>query len=585
MLNVSAGNLGKTLHFGRPYLGHLVLASLLSMMTVGADLVFLWLLKSLVDAGFAARNLTLLRWYALGALSVVLVRSALGYGSGYLLSYIDSRITTDIQNSLYSRIQNLSLEFHTSQSPGYLLTLLFYDAGAMLQIITSLSGSLVRELFRIPAIIVFLFSLHTELALFALIVFPPVFVSIRLFGRMIRKSTERMRELVTRLYTVAEEALSHMEIVKTFARETRETERFMGLNTQMLKSSLRAYRATGLSSPVNQLIKMAGVTLLVFLGTRQVALGRLSVGGLTTFLASAYYLYGGLSSLTSWYFSVLSGLVSAERVFQVLDAEPRVRAPAGGVRLSSFEREIVMEDVGFIYETGRAEVLQGIDLRLSRGRTLALVGPSGSGKSTLVKLMLRLYDPVSGRITMDGHALPDLDLVSLREIFGVAAQDPGLFQDNVAAAISYGRPDATMEAIKKAAFKAGIDGFIDGLPEGYLTPIGDRGVRLSGGEKQRLAVARALLRDPDILVLDEALSSVDAPTERAVLERISAERRGATNILISHRLTSVAHADLIVVLDKGRIAAQGSHQELLASYKPYRDWFFIQQSVHDAVAG
>lgn len=585
MLKTSAVNLGKTLRFGRPYAGHLVSASLLNMLTVGADLVFLWLLKSLIDAGFAERNLPLLRWYALGALAAVLVRSAMGYGGGYLLSYVDSRITTDIQNSLYGRIHSLSLDFHVARSPGSLLSLLFYDAGAMLQIITSLSGSLIRELFRIPAIMVFLFSLDRELALFALIVFPPVFVSVRLFGRMIRKTTVRMRELVTRLYTMAEETLPHMEIVKIFAREARETERFRELNEQMLESSLHAYRATGLSTPVNQLIKMAGVTLLVFLGTRQVALGRLSVGGLTAFLASAYYLYGGFSILTSWYFSLLTGLVSAERVFEVLDSEPRVKTPEGGARLSCFGREIVVENVAFSYQTGREEVLRDINFQLSRGRTLALVGPSGSGKSTLLKLLLRLYDPTSGRIMIDGYELSAVDTVSLREIFGVAAQDPGLFQGNPADAIAYGRPEVVGKEIREAAKKADLDSLLESLPEGYLTSIGDRGVRLSGGEKQRLAVARALVRDPEILVLDEALSSVDASTERRIIRRITAERHGRTNMLISHRIASVAHADLIIVLDKGRIVAQGTHQELMAACSSYREWFLIQQSGPDERGG
>jgi len=577
MLKVSTSNLIRTLEFGKPYLGYLFLAAILNVLATTADIGFLYLLKSLIDAGFVAQNLALIKWFALGALAIVLIRSILTYFSSYILSYVEGRITMDIQNSLYRRIQGLSLDFHISLSPGYLITLIFYDAHAALRIITSFSGTLIRELFRIPAVIFFLFTLHSQMALFALLFFPPVLVSIRFFGIMLKRATQEMQGMVTKLYTVTEKALSHIDVIKIFAKEKAETERFRRLNEEMFISSLKAFKATGLNAPANQLIKMATVIILVFLGTREVMSGELSVGSFTTFLASAYYLYGSFSSLSSWYFSLLSGLVSAERVLKVLGEKPRVVPPLEGVKVNSLKREIRLDNITFRYPGSNKEVIKSLTFYLNRGETLAIVGLSGSGKSTLIRLLLRLYDPSEGRISIDGNDITALEITSLRDLFGVATQESGLFQDTVVQAICYGFNGASLEDVMKAAEIAGINDFIKQLPQGYQTPIGERGLKLSGGEAQRIALARAILRDPDILVLDEALSSVDAPTERLILERISEERRGRTNIIISHRLSSIAHADRILVLKSGRIVEEGGHQELMTASSYYHEWFLLQR--------
>jgi ABC-type multidrug transport system fused ATPase/permease subunit len=314
------------------------------------------------------------------------------------------------------------------------------------------------------------------------------------------------------------------------------------------------------------------------LGTHEVAQGELSVGGLTTFLASAYYFYGALSSFTNWYLSLLTGLVSADKVFKVLRIQPAVLPPIKGVTPCPFEKGIVLRDVSLRYPSEEKEALKGINLCIAKGETIALVGPSGSGKSSLIKLFLRLYDPTKGTILLDAHKLSNIDLAALRGLFGVAPQDPGIFQDSVEAAVTYGRPRASKEEVSEAVRMAGAHEFISNLPQGYQTLIGERAVKLSGGEKQRLALARALLRNPEILILDEALSSVDGSTEKAILQSISSNRRGRTNILISHRLMSIVHADRIVVMDRGAIIEEGNHKELLAASTKYREWFFIQQS-------
>ncbi len=578
MENVSIKNFVATLKFGRPYAGHLFLASFLNLVTVLADLAFLYLLKRLIDTGFTPQSLTMLKWLALGALGILLIRSAFGYAGGYLFNYTSGRMTNDIQDLLYTRIQQLSLDFHTENSTGNILTLIFYHAEAMLQIITSFTSSLIKELLRIPALIIFLFSLHAGLALFALLVFPPAVLAVRLFRKLITQTTQNIHETVSQLYTTTEQTLSHMETVKTFAKEPEEIDRFKRLNKQMLSQSIQGYKAIGLSGPVIQLLKMLGITALVFLGTRAVAQNEISIGGLTTFLAAAYYFYGALSNLSSWYLSLLTGMLSADKVLEVLAKEPAVLPPPNGLILRRFEKEIVMHNVSFCYPSGKKDVLKKINLRIPKGETVAIVGPSGSGKSTLIKILLRLYDPKKGTVVIDEHNLADLNLAALRRLFGVAPQDPGIFQDSVAAAIAYGRSSVSLREIQKAARIAGAHEFITHLPQGYDTLIGERSVKLSGGEKQRVALARAFLRSPEVLVLDEALSSVDAPTEKAILQRIISCRQEQTTILITHRLASVVHADRIVVLEEGVVVEEGDHQQLMDDSKRYREWLLMQQS-------
>jgi subfamily B ATP-binding cassette protein MsbA len=578
MKRESINNFIAIMKYARPYWGYLAIASSLNLITVGADLSFLYLLKKLIDTGFAAQDLTVLKWLSLGALGILLLRSVVGYASGYIINYIDGRMTNDIQGSIYEKIHKLSLDFHVANTTGDFLSIIFSHATSMLNIITSFSVSLVREMFRIPGLTLFLFSLHTELALFALLVFPPVVFGIRLFGRFITKTVRYSYETLSKLYTTVEQTLSHIEIIKIFATESKEVERFKRLNYEMLRRSINAFKATALSGPFNQLIKMVGVTVLVFLGTSKVAKGELSAGGLTTFLASAYYLYGGFSSIVAWYLSMLAGLVSAEKVFALLKTEETVPTPCNGIKISKFSKEVVFRDVSFSYPREKKIVLKGINLCIRKGETIAIVGPSGSGKSTVVKLLLRLYDPVKGDIVLDKWKLSDIDSISLRGLFGVAPQDHGIFQERIIEAVSYGTSDAKIEDIRKAAYTAGADDFISSLSRGYDTFIGERGVKLSGGEKQRISLTRALLRNPEILVLDEALSSVDSSLEKTILQNIASQRKGRTTILISHRMTSIVHADRIVAIEKGMLIEEGSHQELMVKEGKYRKWFLKQES-------
>ncbi|MEW6077752.1 MAG: ABC transporter ATP-binding protein [Thermodesulfobacteriota bacterium] len=567
-----------TMRFGRPYAGLLALTCMLNLVSVPADLGFLFLFKKIINSGFAADHLPELQWYAFAAAGLLMVRSAVVYASGWLFHYIEVGMSNRVQNLIYAKIHELSDAIQNRFTVGDLMTILFYHSQVMLQMITSTSGSLVTEAVRIPALIIVLFSVHAPLAGLVLLLLVPCLIFFRYFRKMVARNAGQSNRVRSELYTMAEQTLSHLEIISMFAAGEREKERFKKMNEKLRAVSLDTYKFMSLLSPVTQLIKVAGVVVLVILGTHQVASGKLSVGGLTIFIASAYYLYGSISNLGSWYLSMLTGLVSANEIFGFLNSKAAVASPPDGLILSSLERQIELRQVCFRYPDTETPVLNDICLTIAKGETVAIAGPSGCGKSTLLKLLIRLHDPTRGAVLMDGHDLRHLDLTALKTLFGCVPQDPGIFQATPAEAIAYGYPAAGEGRIVEAGVLAGAHDFISRLPEAYRTLIGERGGKMSGGEKQRVALARALIRKADILMMDEALSWVDAPTEKRILRQIAAERKQQrkTTILVSHRLASIRHADRIIVMEQGRVLEQGDHQTLMRIAGNYREWYRLQ---------
>jgi ABC-type multidrug transport system fused ATPase/permease subunit len=561
-----------SLRFGRPYTGALFLTALIHLLAGMTDLFFLYLLKQLADSLFSPHDSLMLRNAGLAVLFLFMLRSLLGYAGGYLRVYTDGRMSNDIQNRLYGAIGGLPMTYHIGDSAGNLMSLLFHHSQALPGLVTSLSGTLARELLRIPALVFFLFHLHRGMALTALLIFPPMLFCTRIFRRQIATITREKNDVLTDLYVMAEQVFSHMETVKIFGREEMETERFREMNRKHFSAHIENYKKAAVQGPVFRMLKLVCAALLVFWGSRLVGRNEISAGGMTAFLVAAYFFYGGLTALVSWYLSLISGLESAERVFRVLQGQPR---PCPGPR-PLFTSMIRAENLCFRYPFSEKDILRNLHVCIGKGENIAIAGLSGSGKSTFIRLLLRLYEPQSGIIRMDGRDIARTDLSAYKELFGPAPQDPGIFQETVAKAIAYGRPGASAAEMREACELAGIHDFISALPKGYNTAIGERGIRLSGGEKQRIALARALIRKPEILILDEALSSVDAPGEQAILKgifRSSGLVPGQTRIVISHRLASVCHADRILVMDRGRIAEEGSHTELMKRASLYREWF------------
>ncbi|MFP4475061.1 MAG: ABC transporter ATP-binding protein [Desulfatibacillaceae bacterium] len=567
-----AKTLLRSIALGRPYVSRLAGVVGLNLAHAGMDVVFLLLLKGLIDRGFSGAGDWDVRWLAVGALVVVMVRSIIGYTAGWLSSWVEARLLCDVQNRIYSTLHSRYPDPVSTRSTGDLLALLFYHARETVHLVTSPSGLLSRDLFRIPFLAAFLFSQHAGLATLAVALLVPSVFLARAYSGRIGRATEKVHESMAEMYTTAEETLSHAETVAALGRHEMESARFKRMNDRMADRTMGAYRALATSGPVTQSARMAGLVILVFAGARTMESGGLSAGGLATFTGAAWYLYGGVYGVLSWLLSLYGGMVSARLVFETWEGTP-VRSVSTGDQRPSLFRELALDNVTFGYAGANRHVLSDLSLEIRVGETLLLAGRSGSGKTTILRLLLRLLEPLRGRVMMDGRDVRGLDMAAYRALFGFAGQEPAIFQATPAEVIRYGRPDATMDDIIQAARTAGADEFIRDLPEGYDTPVGERGDNFSAGQRQRLALARALVREPDVLLLDEALGHVDAESEADILARVVEQRKRRTTIVVSHRRDAALPADRVVLIADGGIVASGAHRTLLDENTEYQDWW------------
>jgi subfamily B ATP-binding cassette protein MsbA len=387
-----------------------------------------------------------------------------------------------------------------------------------------------------------------------------------LLGRMIRKISREAHDALAALAALAEEALAGVRIVKSFAREPYETQRYSDGLERLFAIALRRVRARSILGPLIGLLAFSAIAVVLWFGSREVIAGRLTTGQLVSFLLYTMMIASPLGAFTALYSQLQQALGASERVFELLDTPPEMRDAPDAVALPPITGQVRFEEVSFDYGDSEQtrEVLQRVSLAVEPGQVAALVGPSGAGKTTLVNLIPRFYDPTQGRILVDGYDIRRVQMRSLREQIGIVPQETALFSGSVQDNIAYGKLDATQEEIEAAARAANAHDFILALPEGYATLVGERGVKLSGGQRQRIAIARALLKNPRILILDEATSSLDSESELAVQEALERLMRDRTTFVIAHRLSTIINADWIIVLAGGQIVEQGPHAELLA---------------------
>ncbi len=493
------------------------------------------------------------------------------YVQAVLMEQVGKRIILAMRNRLYRHAIGLSADFFTQARTGDLMSRTTND-------ILIVEESLVRtlaDLFLQPLNLVFLLSvvffLNWRLAFVVLVVIPLVLVPILAIGRRIRRRTRRVQEKLADISSILNETFEGIRVVKAFNAEPYETARFEQATYRLYRIGVRIVRQLNAVRPTIELIGGITAAAAIIIGA---SLFRMELGVILAFCTAILLLYDPAKKIGALYNKIQMSLAAAERVFEVIDLQPSVvEKPDAGV-LPPIRDRISYEHVGFRYE--QEPVLRDVSIEVKRGEVLAIVGPSGSGKTTMMNLLLRFYDPVEGAIRIDGTDLHEVTLASLREQIGLVTQDVVLFNDTVAANIAYGRPDTAREAVVEAARTANADEFIRALPEGYETVIGERGVKLSGGQRQRLAIARALFRNPPILVLDEATSALDTESERLVQQAIDRVMRHRTVLVIAHRLSTVQHADTIVVLRDGRIVEQGTHPELVEADGLYRKLYEMQ---------
>ncbi|MFQ5860649.1 MAG: ABC transporter ATP-binding protein [Dehalococcoidia bacterium] len=532
-------------------------------------------LGTAIDAVLGSGSQGQLIFLAVLVLVISLARGALSYGQSYLGEHISQRVAYDLRNAIFDHLQRLSFGFHDQQKTGDLMSKATVDVESVRWFV---NVGLVRSLFLMVLVVgvaTLLLLMHWQLGLLSLVAVPIVATLATRLARKLRRIWTYVQQETGNLTTVLQENLSGVRVVKAFGGQEYEEAKFRSRARNVAQETFHASRLHSVNTSFTALV-FAGVTgLVLWYGGREVLAGNLTPGQLTQFI-----LYLGMLTfpvrMTGWIVNTFSRAISAgERIFQILDAESPVRERRNAREVRRFRGHVRFEEVSFHYNS-QFPALQEVAFEVAPGQKVAVIGMPGSGKSTIAHLLPRFYDVTTGRITIDGMDIRDLTLASLRRNIGIVFQDIFLFSATIQENIAYGVPEASAERIVAAAKVAQLHDFIAQLPQGYQTWVGERGITLSGGQRQRLAIARTLLLGPPVLVLDDAISSVDTNTELLIHQALSEVMRGRTVFIIAHRLSSVREADLILVLQDGRIVERGTHRELLARPGFYREIYELQ---------
>ena len=530
--------------------------------------------KPAIDEIFMSKNIDALKWIPLAIIAIFLFKGLANYGQTILMSSIGLRIVTDLRNKLYEQIQKQSLSFFAEHPTGLLMSRITNDVQAVQTASSEAITALVKDTFMLIALVGVIFYMDWKLALIAMVVFPLTIYPISRFGKKMRKVTTSSQITMGTLNSLLQETISGTRIVKAFCMEKYESERFAAENERLFKYSMKAVSVNAISSPLMDFLGGLGIAAVITYGGYNVVQGHSTPGTFFSFIAALLMLYEPIKRLTNVNNTINQGVAGAERIFSVIDRTPDIEDRPGAVALPKISRGIDIENVTFCYET--TPVLKNINLSIKAGEVIAFVGMSGGGKTSLVNLIPRFYDVTEGRILIDGHDIRDVSLQSLRGQIAIVTQQTILFNDTVRNNIAYGDIRKTDEDIYNAARAANAHDFILRLPNGYDSNIGELGTKISGGEKQRISIARALLKDAPILILDEATSSLDTEAEIEVQEALDNLMRGRTTLVIAHRLSTIRNADRIIALVNGEIVEEGNHDALMEKKGEYYRLYNLQ---------
>ncbi len=523
------------------------------------------------ESGFAA-------WRSIAILLILftIAKGVAEYFSTYLMARIGQESVLKLRQDLFAHLLKQSADFFERHRTNYLVSRLVSSAAAIEAAVTSTLRDMLRESFALVAFLAASFYFSWRLTLGSLLIAPVIAWLTAKFGRSLRNLARDAYEGSQQLVDTAQEALANQTIVKAYRAEPREQTRFARVAGQIMRANLRASKITGFAPPTIEMIGVVAVAVLLYFGQREIMAGRMNAAQFLTFLFFLFSSYDPMRKLSRQHNALEVAIAAARHVWEVMDEHVELPEKPGAVALAPLRQQIELRDVSFSYANEERAVLRHVSLRIPAGHVVALVGESGGGKSTLTKLIPRFHDPTAGAVLWDGTDLRDARLDSLRAQLAIVTQETVLFNDTVRYNIAYGRPEATPREIEDAARVAFAHDFIQELPHGYDTVVGERGIFLSGGQRQRLAIARAVLANASVLVLDEATSALDTESERLVQQALANLMRDRTAIVIAHRLSTIRRADLIVVIERGRIVELGKHADLLTQSGTYKRLYELQ---------
>ena len=559
----------------RPHWKGFVLTLAATVLAAATEPLFPALMKPLLDKGFGQGGNDWLAWLPLAIIGIFVLRGVAGFFASYGMSWVSNRVITDLRQLMFERLMRLPTSYFDAHASSVPATRIAYDVNGVAAAATSTLTVLIRDSLSVLGLVAWLLYLNWKLTLISLAVIPLTALVVRAFSKRLRKLSLAAQDGMAQMNEVLQESIRGQKVVKIFGGEQHAISRFSRVNNALRGYGMRQAIAAAAVAPITQIFASVGLAIVVYVALHQSAGNETTVGDFVSFITAMLLLLAPLKHLADINAPLQRGLAAAESVFRLLDEAPEV--DAGTMALGRARGEIEFAAIGLRYPGAERDALTAIDLQIRPGETVALVGPSGGGKTSLVNLVPRFYHAGSGQIRIDGQNIETLTLESLRSNIAHVGQDVFLFDDTVAANIAYGgKRDATRGEIEAAARAAHALEFIENMPQGFDTVIGENGARLSGGQRQRIAIARAILKDAPILILDEATSALDSESERAVQDALETLMTGRTTLVIAHRLSTVEHANRIVVLSHGRIAEIGNHAELLAANGLYASLYRLQ---------